>query len=357
MIIFFPQKYHLTRHQVIHENIYYNCPYCNRQPLKAKSSLRKHLMNNHINEKDEWNEKNFINNLITNNQQFNNLVLKSKMKFTKNNNNNKHNNKNHLMVLHNESTKTSQFSQNSSSSLSFESLSVDFNQNRNNTNLSNSNLTFQNMFLENINSTNLSTCNGTTHNNNNNNINLNLFKHCDSKKQTKIIRNNNNVMPKIKRSKIDNNNLDISNNASNNTNNLNNNTTLINNNSLTLDNFFDDDVNNIVLYDHQLNTHAIRNPTITTNSGHNNTLEDIITDGSYSSIHNYDYVNDEKLKNSFDEIQNKLNSDDYLNNDDNYHHHQINWNELDDDGDDIDDKSDVVNTNKLLNIEDNLMLI
>lgn len=294
-------------------------------------------MNNHINEKDEWNEKNFITN---------NLVLKSKMKFMKN-----INNKNHVMMHHNESTKTSQFSQNSSSSLSFESL--DFNQNRNNTNLNNQNLTFQNMFLENINSTNLSTCNGTTHNDN---INLNLFKHCDSKKQTKIIRNNINVMPKIKKSKIDNNNLDLSSNASNNTNNLNHNTTLINNNSLTLDNFFDDDVNNIVLYDHQLNTHAIRNPTITTNSGHNNSLEDIITGGSYSSIHNYDYVNDEKLKNSFDEIQNKLNSDDYLNNDDNYHH-QINWNELDDDGDDIDDKSDVVNSNKLLNIEDNLMLI
>uniref|UniRef100_A0A182JAX8 Uncharacterized protein n=1 Tax=Anopheles atroparvus TaxID=41427 RepID=A0A182JAX8_ANOAO len=40
-------NYQLKRHMEIHDSVYYNCPYCDRLPLKAKASLRKHLYNAH----------------------------------------------------------------------------------------------------------------------------------------------------------------------------------------------------------------------------------------------------------------------------------------------------------------------
>ncbi|XP_055611998.1 uncharacterized protein LOC129758513 isoform X1 [Uranotaenia lowii] len=39
----FPKNYQLKRHMEIHDSTYYMCPYCDRSPLKAKTSVRKHL--------------------------------------------------------------------------------------------------------------------------------------------------------------------------------------------------------------------------------------------------------------------------------------------------------------------------
>ncbi|XP_052867043.1 uncharacterized protein LOC128273159 [Anopheles cruzii] len=43
----FAKNYQLKRHLEIHDSVYYTCPYCDRGPLKAKASLRKHLYNVH----------------------------------------------------------------------------------------------------------------------------------------------------------------------------------------------------------------------------------------------------------------------------------------------------------------------
>uniref|UniRef100_A0A182TCJ2 Uncharacterized protein n=1 Tax=Anopheles maculatus TaxID=74869 RepID=A0A182TCJ2_9DIPT len=46
----------------IHDSVYYTCPYCDRGPLKAKASLRKHLYNSHA---DRAPPKEQMNKFIT----------------------------------------------------------------------------------------------------------------------------------------------------------------------------------------------------------------------------------------------------------------------------------------------------
>lgn len=60
----FQKKYQLKRHQEIHENLFYFCPFCKRAPVKARSSLRKHFIKDHSEQQDTWQASNFMSTLL-----------------------------------------------------------------------------------------------------------------------------------------------------------------------------------------------------------------------------------------------------------------------------------------------------
>lgn len=60
----FQKKYQLKRHQEIHENLFYFCPFCKRAPVKARSSLRKHFVKDHPEHHDTWQVSNFMSTLL-----------------------------------------------------------------------------------------------------------------------------------------------------------------------------------------------------------------------------------------------------------------------------------------------------
>lgn len=60
----FLKKYQLKRHQEIHENLFYFCPFCKRAPVKARSSLRKHFIKDHPEHQDTWQASNFFSTLL-----------------------------------------------------------------------------------------------------------------------------------------------------------------------------------------------------------------------------------------------------------------------------------------------------
>jgi hypothetical protein len=60
----FLKKYQLKRHQDIHENLFYFCPFCKRAPVKARSSLRKHLQKDHLEHQETWQVSNFMSTLL-----------------------------------------------------------------------------------------------------------------------------------------------------------------------------------------------------------------------------------------------------------------------------------------------------
>lgn len=53
------QKYELSRHRAVHENITFACPYCDKK-VKRKPSMLKHLRLNHKDEEHIWNDNSFI---------------------------------------------------------------------------------------------------------------------------------------------------------------------------------------------------------------------------------------------------------------------------------------------------------
>lgn len=60
----FQKKYQLKRHQEIHENLFYFCPFCKRAPVKARSSLRKHFVKDHLEHQETWQVSNFMSTLL-----------------------------------------------------------------------------------------------------------------------------------------------------------------------------------------------------------------------------------------------------------------------------------------------------
>lgn len=60
----FQKKYQLKRHQEIHENLFYFCPFCKRAPVKARSSLRKHFVKDHPEHHETWQVSNFMSTLL-----------------------------------------------------------------------------------------------------------------------------------------------------------------------------------------------------------------------------------------------------------------------------------------------------
>lgn len=60
----FQKKYQLKRHQEIHENLFYFCPFCKRAPVKARSSLRKHFVKEHPEHQETWQVSNFMSTLL-----------------------------------------------------------------------------------------------------------------------------------------------------------------------------------------------------------------------------------------------------------------------------------------------------
>lgn len=60
----FQKKYQLKRHQEIHENLFYFCPFCKRAPVKARSSLRKHFFKDHPEHQETWQVSNFMSTLL-----------------------------------------------------------------------------------------------------------------------------------------------------------------------------------------------------------------------------------------------------------------------------------------------------
>lgn len=60
----FQKKYQLKRHQEIHENLFYFCPFCKRAPVKARSSLRKHFVKDHPEQQETWQASNFMSTLL-----------------------------------------------------------------------------------------------------------------------------------------------------------------------------------------------------------------------------------------------------------------------------------------------------
>lgn len=60
----FQKKYQLKRHQEIHENLFYFCPFCKRAPVKARSSLRKHFAKDHPEHQETWQVSNFMSTLL-----------------------------------------------------------------------------------------------------------------------------------------------------------------------------------------------------------------------------------------------------------------------------------------------------
>ncbi|KAL1400781.1 hypothetical protein pipiens_007145 [Culex pipiens pipiens] len=78
----FPKNYQLKRHMEIHDSTYYMCPYCDRSPLKAKTSVRKHLNTVHPERappKEEMNK--FIATLVVKDEKIlNELFIKNERK-------------------------------------------------------------------------------------------------------------------------------------------------------------------------------------------------------------------------------------------------------------------------------------
>lgn len=64
MCILHSQKYQLKRHQETHDSVFYVCPYCDKPPVKARSSLKKHLSRDHSDKIQEWNVSNFLTKQI-----------------------------------------------------------------------------------------------------------------------------------------------------------------------------------------------------------------------------------------------------------------------------------------------------
>lgn len=60
----FAKKYQLKRHQETHDSIFYTCPYCDKAPLKARSSLKKHFTREHADRIHEWSTANFLSKQI-----------------------------------------------------------------------------------------------------------------------------------------------------------------------------------------------------------------------------------------------------------------------------------------------------
>lgn len=60
----FQKKYQLKRHQDIHENLFYFCPFCDRAPVKARSSLRKHFAKDHPEHQETWQTSSFLSSLL-----------------------------------------------------------------------------------------------------------------------------------------------------------------------------------------------------------------------------------------------------------------------------------------------------
>uniref|UniRef100_A0A336LT79 CSON015423 protein n=1 Tax=Culicoides sonorensis TaxID=179676 RepID=A0A336LT79_CULSO len=60
----FAKKYQLKRHQETHDLVFYTCPYCNKAPLKARSSLKKHFSREHNDKIHEWNTSTFVSKQI-----------------------------------------------------------------------------------------------------------------------------------------------------------------------------------------------------------------------------------------------------------------------------------------------------
>lgn len=58
------QKYQLKRHQETHDSIFYACPYCEKPPVKARSSLKKHLSQVHTDKITEWGTSSFLTKQI-----------------------------------------------------------------------------------------------------------------------------------------------------------------------------------------------------------------------------------------------------------------------------------------------------
>lgn len=54
----------MKRHQETHDLVFYTCPYCDKPPLKARSSLKKHFTREHNNQIHEWNTSNFMSKQI-----------------------------------------------------------------------------------------------------------------------------------------------------------------------------------------------------------------------------------------------------------------------------------------------------
>lgn len=56
----FAKRSQLTRHKNIHKNIIYICPFCQREPFKARNSLKNHLKTNHKEMNDKWGDPAYI---------------------------------------------------------------------------------------------------------------------------------------------------------------------------------------------------------------------------------------------------------------------------------------------------------
>lgn len=86
----FQKKYQLKRHQEIHENLFYFCPFCKRAPVKARSSLRKHFIKDHPEHQDTWQVSNFMSTLLKKYEKIKKSSQESQAdSSTKKNNNNK----------------------------------------------------------------------------------------------------------------------------------------------------------------------------------------------------------------------------------------------------------------------------
>ncbi|GAB0091620.1 hypothetical protein DMENIID0001_064760 [Sergentomyia squamirostris] len=56
----FAKRSQLTRHKNIHKNILFICPFCQREPFKARNSLKNHLKTNHKDMRDKWADPAYI---------------------------------------------------------------------------------------------------------------------------------------------------------------------------------------------------------------------------------------------------------------------------------------------------------
>ncbi|XP_055693172.1 uncharacterized protein LOC129795717 isoform X1 [Lutzomyia longipalpis] len=56
----FAKRSQLTRHKNIHKNILFICPFCQREPFKARNSLKNHLKTNHKDMREKWADPAYI---------------------------------------------------------------------------------------------------------------------------------------------------------------------------------------------------------------------------------------------------------------------------------------------------------
>lgn len=312
----FAKKYQLKRHQETHDSIFYICPYCDKPPLKARSSLKKHFTREHNDKIHEWNTSNFLSKQILRDEV---KLRELRKKYHEKKRLNGDKLVEAIRAMNGPSSNTLADGDVTSTSDSLDSLVED---------LDNNNVHHQNGFQYN-NNNNITIPIATTTPNNNNNNNNNVLENNSKKNMHQISKS----LKSIKTKKFI----------------QNSNSSKLNRNSKITD-FTTINHHHHHHHNHHQDDHEIEN--LFDNLINDNLLDPLTTNGNaYGDENDDDQMQtnfiQETFQNSFKEIQEKLDADFKVGSE------QIKW----EDNLKSDDSSDEIMSDKLLDESTDLMLI